>query len=60
MALVMTLVIFLKHLLALFLATPCLSVDFLVERLEYALYAIFTVMGQVSTTVRYEPAFDHD
>ena len=39
----------LKHLLALSLATPCLPVYFLlVENLEYAICAIFTVvLGQV-------------
>lgn len=50
-----------KHLLAMSLATPCLPVDFLiVKNLEYALCAIFTVvLGQLSTAVTYEAAFNH-
>ncbi len=57
----MTLVMTLKHLLALSLATTRLPVDFLiVENLEYALCAIITVvLGQLSTAVTHEAAFNH-
>ena len=57
----MTLVMTPKHLLALSLATPCLPVDSLiVGNLEYALCANFTVvLGQLSTIVTYETAFNH-
>lgn len=56
MTLVISLVVILKHLRTLSLASPYLPVDFLlVENLQYALRAIFTILfGQSATAITYE------